>query len=53
MTCINDINVQIEEIRKMKLNGVIMETDKAALDNIHSLQENLRQYIQDKYGRIN
>lgn len=50
MTCINDINVQIEEIRKMKLNGVIMETDKAALDNIHYLQENLRQYIHDKYG---
>ena len=47
---INSIYGKVEELRNMKKNGVIMETDDVALGKISILQDNLRVFIKEKYG---
>lgn len=45
-----DIHNQIDKLRHMKSNGVIMETDSDALSEINILQDLLRSTIPDIYG---
>lgn len=46
----NNIYAKIEEIRNMKKNGIVMETDSVALGKISILQDELRIFIKENYG---
>lgn len=50
MADIKEIYAQIERIREMKSNGVVIETDTTALETIKMLQEALQVFIPEKYG---
>lgn len=47
---LNDITVFINDLRRMKNSGVVMETDITAKEKIEKLQDSLRAYLPLEYG---